>query len=260
MEGVKKMQNLIDSYLKWLKENIILKQIEEYTSEKTTLLNRHNNYIQFYMKKCKDGSIYLTDDGYTISDLESSGFIFNTKKRKELLNNILLNYHLELKDDCIITQTSEENFPFRKHFFIQGIISINDLFFTNKNNVTSLFLEDVNSFFENEEVYYNENIKITGKSGFDHTIDYVFPGMKKRNITEKYIKIINSPNKTNTESVIFMQNDLKQTRKSDNEMFVLINDIDNPIKDGVIQAYNNYDIETLRWSKKDYIMNRIKAV
>lgn len=255
------MDNIINSYYSWLKENTITNLVGEYTEVTTPFLDRHNDCIQYYIKMNKDNTIFLTDDGYVIEDLEQSGFLFNTPKRKELLKNILLNYHLDLdNNNCITVNTSIEHFPYRKHFFIQGIMAINDLYSVNKNNISSIFLEDVSEFLDNNDIFYNDNIKITGQSGFDHNIDYLLPGLKKKNIPEKYLKVINTPNKSNTESVLFTWSDIKNMRKNKLDMYVLLNDLDRDIKNDFINAYKAYNIKPLFWSKKDDILSDLKQI
>ncbi|SCI82413.1 Domain of uncharacterised function DUF1829 [uncultured Clostridium sp.] len=252
------MKELIDNYYKWLKQNTIVNELGEYTEVTTPFLDRHNDCIQFYMKKDSDNNIYLTDDGYVLSDLEDCGFTFNSSKRKELLNNILLNYHIKLdKDKCLTTTTSIDNFAFKKHFYIQGILAINDLYTTSRSTVASLFAEDVAEFLDMNELDYNENIKLTGKSGYDHNIDYIFSGSKRKNIPERYLKVINNPNKSNTESTLFTWNDIKNTRKKDNKMYVVLNDTNSKIKSDILTAYKAYDIEPLLWSDKDYILSKL---
>lgn len=253
------MQQLIDSYYCWLKENTLLNQVGEYTEVTTPFLDMHNDCIYFYMKLIDNNNVFLTDDGYVLNDLESCGFNFKSKRRKELLNNIMLNYHLVLdKDNCITTTTSISNFPHRKHFYIQGIMAINDLYTLNKSNISSIFAEDFANFMDNNDMFYNENLKLTGKSGFDHNIDYVLPGLKSKNIPERYLKVINNPTKSNTESVLFTWDDIKNTRRKTNDMYVILNDVDNTIKSDIITAYESYDIKPLFWSDKDALLNSLK--
>ncbi|MGX4600294.1 DUF1829 domain-containing protein [Faecalimicrobium sp. JNUCC 81] len=254
------MKELIDNYFNWLKQNTIINKVGEYTEITTPFLDRHNDCIQFYMKKTSDNNIILTDDGYVLSDLEDCGFTFNTPKRKELLNNILLNYHIRLEDGCLTTFTDITNFPSRKHFYIQGIMSINDLYATNKSNVSSLFAEDFVDFLDNNDIGYNENVKLTGQSGFDHNIDYMLAGLKKKNIPEKYLKVINNPNKSNTESTLFTWSDLQNSRKKDNRMYVILNDTNTEVKPEILSAYKTYNIKPLLWSDKNEILSNLKNV
>jgi hypothetical protein len=52
----------------------------------TPYIDRHNDYIQIYIKKSKD-SFILTDDRYTIDDLLLSGVRLKFTKEKKVAKN-----------------------------------------------------------------------------------------------------------------------------------------------------------------------------
>lgn len=54
----------------------------------TPFLDRHNDRLQIYATK-SNGHFALTDDGYVIQDLQSSGCELKTKKRRALLETTL---------------------------------------------------------------------------------------------------------------------------------------------------------------------------
>lgn len=252
------MNDLIDSYYDWLKNNTICSEVNNYTKVSTPFLDRHNDCIEFYMKLDNNGNIFITDDGYTLSDLEDYGFTFNTSKRKNLLDEILNIYHIEKIDNCLTVTTNKKDFPISKHFFIQGIISINDLYNLNKSNIINLFTEDFSKFLYDNGIFYSENVKLTGKSGFDHNIDYLIPGNNKN--PEKYLKAINNPDKSNTQNTMFLWDDLKQARKQNDIMIVVLNDVDHKVKNDIIKAYKEYDIKPLLWSDKTTILQNLQIV
>jgi hypothetical protein len=55
------MKNLIDDYLKWLRQKIIINPVGEWFEITTPFLNRHNDYIQVYAKKENNNRIILTE-------------------------------------------------------------------------------------------------------------------------------------------------------------------------------------------------------
>ena len=63
---------LLDDYATWLRDKTSLRQVSDWVEITTPYLDRHNDYIQIYAKRT-DGGLVLTDDGYTIDDLEQSG-------------------------------------------------------------------------------------------------------------------------------------------------------------------------------------------
>jgi hypothetical protein len=60
--------------------------------------------------KIKNRTLILTDDGYTIRDLELSGFDIGTEKRIRLLRSILNGFGVRLQGDEIIVEAKTENF------------------------------------------------------------------------------------------------------------------------------------------------------
>jgi hypothetical protein len=81
---VNDVDDLLNRYTKWLREKTMLKQVDEWVEITTPFLDRHNDYLQIYAKK-ENGHYTLTDDGYIIQDLLSSGCGLDTPKRKSLL-------------------------------------------------------------------------------------------------------------------------------------------------------------------------------
>ena len=73
-------------------------------------------------------TLILTDDGYTIRDLELSGFKIAPGKREQVLHTILNGFGASLQGDEIIVEARTENFPKKKHNIIQAMLAVNDLF------------------------------------------------------------------------------------------------------------------------------------
>lgn len=80
----------------------------------TPHLDRHNDYLQFYVKKTEDGLLF-TDGGYVLDDLEVSGVVFNTPKRTALLQQTLNGFGVQVCDGCLTTKADANNFPVRKN-------------------------------------------------------------------------------------------------------------------------------------------------
>ncbi len=78
---IDEVRNLMDQYVAWLKEKTSLREINGSVEVTTPYLDRHNDYLQFYIKRNKNVFV-LTDDGYIISDLKHSGCKLDTDKRQ----------------------------------------------------------------------------------------------------------------------------------------------------------------------------------
>ena len=65
-------KELVDDYTSWLKDKTNLRQIGEWVEITTPYLNGHNDCIQIYVSAFEGGYI-LTDNGYTLENIEESG-------------------------------------------------------------------------------------------------------------------------------------------------------------------------------------------
>ena len=79
---VAEVERLLHDYREWLQDKTILRDVNGAWVEITTpYLDRHNDALQIYARR-EDGGFLLTDDGYTIHDLEASGCSLNTESAK----------------------------------------------------------------------------------------------------------------------------------------------------------------------------------
>lgn len=240
------IHQLISRYTEWFKSEITFEKIGEYYEINTPFLDNANDYLQIYVKQEPD-NIILSDDGYTIQNLKMNGFNF-TPKRREHLDRIVKQYGIELVNDELIANTSINQFPYKKHMFIQAMLKIDDMFTINQSRIASLFLDDIQEFFQQHGIFYVENLQFTGTSGFTHQYDFLFQRSKTK--PERLCRAINHPNKSNMSNVLFEWNDIKPLRKKDSQLVVFLND-NNEIAKGVIDGFLNYDAKVICWSKRE---------
>ena len=239
------IQKYIDSYTKWLKNEITFSKIGEYYEINTPFLSNDNDYLQLYVKQDGD-TIFFTDDGYTLNDLEMNG-VNLSQNRKQQLDSILMQYGVHLSDKELTLQAPAGEFAQRKHAFVQCMLRVNDMYMTSKAKATSFFLDDIQNFFMENNIYYMENIQFTGKSGFLHAYDFAL--QRSKNKPERLCLAINNPTKTAMERAIFSWSDTKPSRRADSQLIVFLND-DNTIAKGIESGFSNYDAKTIRWSQR----------
>lgn len=124
---IKDIQNLIDDYHVWLKDKTVLNQIDQWIEITTPYLDRHNDYLQIYVKKT-NGGFLLTDDGYIIDDLKQSGCKLDNQKNQELLKMALNGFGVKKEDNELQVHASAENFASSKHNLVQAMLAVNDMF------------------------------------------------------------------------------------------------------------------------------------
>ena len=253
---IDEIKKLLDDYLLWLKDKTLLRQAGEWIEITTPYLDRHNDYIQIYARK-ENSALLLTDDGYTITDLEQSGCKLQSPKRQELLKMTLNGFGVQFRDNALQVHATPDNFALRKHNLVQAMLAINDMFYLSVPMVTSLFYEDVVIWFDLHEIRYTPKVKFTGKTGYDHLFDFVIP--KSRRQPERIIQTINRPNRETAQAVAFAWIDTKEIRPPESKAFALLNDSEQTISSSVLDALENYDVRPVPWSKRDQIREELAA-
>jgi hypothetical protein len=112
-------EHLISEYLRWLKDGLRVSELEGSCRIATPFVDRHYDAIEIFVEK-HNGNLLLTDDGYTISDLRSSGMAFNTDKRKAHLAAILNGFGVRLESEELPVHATAQDFPQKKHNLVQA--------------------------------------------------------------------------------------------------------------------------------------------
>lgn len=245
------IKELLDRYHTWLRERMLLKEMGNYVEITTPYLDRHNDYLQIYAKR-DNGSLLLTDDGYILNDLEQSGCKISSPKRQQLLEMTINGFGIKREGKELQVLATAENFALKKHNLVQAMLAINDLFYLAEPMVTSIFLEDVMSWLDVHDIRYTPQIKFTGKSGFDHSFNFVIP--KSRSNPERILEALNHPNKNEVSSLAFAWIDTKEVRPPDSKALAILNDQEQSVPSEIIGALQNYEVTPVLWShREDYL-------
>lgn len=252
----------MDGYFDWLREKTVLSTVEEnakWTRVLTPHLDRHNDQIDFYIRR--EGSGYLlTDDGATIEDLVASGCKLDTPKRRELLTITLNGFGVQLggegHEDLMIRATAE-NFPVKKHNLVQAMLAVNDLFYLASPHATSLFYEDVAAWLDTSDVRYTPHVKFSGKSGYDHHFDFVIPRFKAH--PERVLQTMNAPSKGVVMNLVGNWLDTQGAREPGSRLYVVLNDMERKAPGEVVSALENYEIRPVPWSARESVREELAA-
>ena len=249
---------LKERYFSWLKEKTALHEIDDWVEVTTPFLDRHHDYMQIYLRRSETGYL-LTDDGYTISDLEMCGCHLNTPRRQNLLATTLRGFGVQkdANSNELYVSASGENFPLQKHNLIQAMLAVNDLFYLASPYVASFFLEDVETWLDSNDIRYSPRVKLTGVSGFDHHYDFVVP--KSRSQPERVLLSLNRPDRANVERTVFAWEDTKRARSRETSAYVFLNDTEQTIADSAIAALRAYQVKPVLWSARDNVSDELAA-
>ena len=244
-------EQLVEAYVKWLRKGLSVEKLEEAYELTTPFLDRHNDHLQIYAVK-HDGKIVISDDGYILSDLRTSGLDLNTPKRKAVLEAVLNGFGVRTDGRQILVEASQRNLGQRLHALVQAMLAVNDMFVMAQPRVAGFFWEDVKDFLDEHDIRYSPRVKISGRSGFDHAIDFLIP--KSRTRPERFIQAINAPNKNTIGTYLFALGDTRDARGDGSEAYAFLNDREREVGGDVIEALEAYEVKAALWSRReDYV-------
>ena len=244
-------EQLVEAYVEWLRKGLSVERLEEACELTTPFLDRHNDHLQIYAVK-HDGKIVISDDGYILSDLRTSGLDLNTPKRKAVLEAVLNGFGVRTDGRQILVEASQRNLGQRLHALVQAMLAVNDMFVMAQPRVAGFFWEDVKDFLDEHDIRYSPRVKISGRSGFDHAIDFLIP--KSRTRPERFIQAINAPNKNTIGTYLFALGDTRDARGDGSEAYAFLNDREREVGGDVIEALEAYEVKAALWSRReDYV-------
>ena len=244
-------EQMVAAYVEWLRKGLSVEQLEGACELTTPFLDRHNDHLQVYAIK-RNGKIVLSDDGYILSDLRTSGLDINTPKRRALLESVLNGFGVRVQSTQLLVEASQRSLGQRLHSLVQAMLAINDMFVMAQPRVTGFFWEDVRMFLDQHDIRYSPRVKISGRSGFDHAIDFLIP--KSRTQPERFVQAINAPNKNTIGTYLFTLGDTREARGDGAEAYAFLNDRDREVGGDVLEALEAYEVKPALWSRrKDYV-------
>jgi hypothetical protein len=249
-------QVLVDAYIEWLRSKITVAEINGACEITTPFLDRHNDYMQIYIKPT-NGSYLLTDDGYTLNDLSLSGCDVSSPGRHRLLTTILNGLGVRLDDDELVVEARPETFPQKKHALLQAMLAVNDMFMTAKSHVTSLFMEDVETFLRLNSIRFVATVQFTGRSGFIHSFDFAIPASAAR--PERILRAINHPERNTITAFLFAWNDTREVRSPGSIAYAVLNDMEKHLSPDVVGALRQYGTQHIPWSRRDDFIQQLAA-
>lgn len=236
-----KRQNSLENNNKWV----------EITSP---YLDRNNDYIQIYLKKDGEGYL-LTDGGGVLTGLKQEGCSIDTPKRQKLLQLTLNGYGIIEKNGILQVKATPDNFALRKHFLLQAILAVNDMFYLAEPYVASLFFEDVRDWLNASDIRYSEHVSFIGRSGYARKFEFLIT--KSSKAPERIVKTLNNPVRNSADSIIVDWVDTKETRPENSKAYAFINDRERNVSSNLIDALNNYNIKPVLWQNKHEVQHEL---
>jgi Domain of unknown function DUF1828/Domain of unknown function DUF1829 len=249
-------KQLVDAYVDWLRRGLSVESLDGACELTTPFLDRHNDHLQVYAVK-RNGKIVLSDDGYILSDLRASGLELITPKRKAVVETMLRGHGIHLEGNQLLVEASPRNVGQRLHSLIQAMLAVNDMFVMAQPRVATFFWEDVREFLDQREVRYSPRVKLAGRSGYDHAIDFLIP--RSARAPERIVQAINAPQRSTIGTYLFVLGDTREARGPESEAYAFLNDRDREVGGDVIEALEAYEVVAALWSHREEFAQRLAA-
>lgn len=258
MTDLSTISGFLDGYLTFLKEKSSEVRINDHVSKiSLPFLDALDDCTEIYIIKDND-KYTITDDGETLTNLKFNGVEINSQSRKKILDRILSNYGVKVNDNnALYMEAMIDNLYLKKHMFLQCIAKINDMYVLSKNNIQSIFIDDVKNFLEKNKILNVPDYKIIGKSGLTSNYDFVVPKLDKRPMT--LLRVINKVDRDKVKSIVFDWTDSIAATQDDLQLLVIYNDAENKIKEENVNALKTYGIRSCAWTKNEEITKLLVA-
>ena len=240
--------SVIDEYADWIKDNMKAVQQGDAVRIVGPMLDRHNDCMALLMIDDPEGGYILTDLGETIGDLEFSGInILNSERRATQLSTILNGFGVTRKDGEIFIKSDRRSLVTKMHMLFQAMASVDDFFLTSRENIRSLFAEDVRNWMFDNDIRAVESPSFTGRSGLMYRFDFAIAASRKS--PERLIKTVNTPNLNNVRNALFGWTDIEEARMN-SKGYLILNETslgEGGVSSDILTACRNYGINPIRW-------------
>lgn len=253
--------DFVGMYINWVKDNmksrIMKTELGEFTQISTPFLDRHNDHMQIYVKQ-QNQDLLLTDAGYIINDLDMCGCdVLSSPKRRSVLTTILNGFGVQMDGEQICTKANYSNFAQKKHALLQAMMSVNDMFFLSRSQVSNVFLEDVQTFLDIHYIPYISNAQFHGSSGLSHTFEFTIPASRRK--PERFVRTINDVSRDKIDSTLFSWGDIKELRKPGAQLYVMLNDNDKKVRAEFTNALSVYGATPIPWAERDMYVDELAS-
>lgn len=246
-------QKWIDEYFSWLKKRYSVQSLEDSDEIITPFENTIGDNIVLYVSKLKNGNIELTDDGETIDNLELFDFEF-TPIRTNIIKGIANSLKVEVTEEKELRITGpQKRFPEMKQNLIQAILRVDDMIMLQKQNLTSIFFEDVINFFDKNNFGGLPKYNVQGSTGNSYSISYA---IGKQNFKPwRFIQVVNniSFQKVATETIIY--NDISNNNYYNNSISynIIFNQEEKSPSSKSSKIASQYGLNLISWEDKNKI-------
>ncbi|MCH3922969.1 DUF1828 domain-containing protein [Limosilactobacillus sp.] len=221
---------LENSYYKWLKDDLVFKNIEDnYVSISTPFIDTNFDNINLYARFLSKDKIEVSDFGYTIANLEDTGIRLDRRSKVawRVYTNALNDFGVSREDETLLIKTSLDKFPVAKNRLLQAIMRINDISYLSKGNVKEAFNDIIEDFLLKKEILYTPNVEIATENGISSHFDFSIPS---KSGMERLIKTSARPNDLNYAKAFNFDVRVTSPVRDNARFYYVLNDVTHKVK------------------------------
>lgn len=256
------LQLITTQWTNWVSKQTEFKRISNNTIQVlTSFTDAFDDGIVFNIISKDDKTYSVTDNGYTIWNLETNGINVSKKgsNRNRILNSIVAPYKFSITNNKAIEKNnlSLSDLPQAITDFVQVLINVSDIAFMNRINTAGIFTDDAHSYFSSrkEEYNYFTNSLTLGRTNQQYRFDYNFiPKQQEFKLTKMY----NTLSKNTMESIIGIYSDtidyILNNFGENSSMNILVNGVTAKEKD-YISGLQSHNINVIDFQNKEEVKN-----
>lgn len=138
---------------------------------------------------------------------------------------------------------------------IQAMLKFNDLFYLTSPKIRGFFLDEVKTFFDENDIRCTASVMFSGRSGLPQRFDFVVPASKTQ--PERMITTLNQPTRQNVQSAIFSWTDVRESRK-DSVNYLILNH-GNKKNIALSDAAKQYGIRPFWWDERSRYIEELAS-
>lgn len=212
--------------------------------------------MQVYAELSGD-EIILTDDGYTIEDLEFCGLTVDNIRCKKLMQINLNGFGVKREGNDLVTRATTKDFGLKLHNLLQAMIAVDDLhYIAPLSKDKHRFDAGIGIWLNASNIQFDAK-KFKGKSGYYVDYKYVIP--PSDNMPYRMLIGISNPRRGAVEQAAFRWLDIRESRPSDAQLYPILNDAQPDSVLNELDAFRNLEINPVLWSERESVREELAA-
>ena len=253
---INQIRKLTEQYHNWVRESTTLQMVENAVEITTPFLDRHNDMLQVYAALNGD-EILLTDDGYTIEDLEFCGVTVDSARSQNLMQVSLNGFGVQRKGNDLVIRATAEDFAWKLHNLLQAMIAVDDLaHLATPSDISEQYDGAILYWLAVAEICFGAKT-LKGTSGYE--VDYKFVIPPSGNMPHRFVVGIAYPKRSTVEQAAFRWLDCRDHRPDDARLYPILNDLERDEALEAADALRNFNINPVLWSDRDSILPELAA-